>query len=890
MAQEGSANSNLDLYPTYNEQYLKTEEEQGPRLRANSSTIDDALGRSSSASSASPESIKKNLKASTGKRKYHQKSRSGCSTCKKRRVKCDEQKPLCGNCVKLNLDCGYLHMDPNEIMPPEKKPKKVKTEPAPRVKKVKTKSAKTSATHAQSDDGLAGETFSGEGSTRNSSIDQNSLNGMDSSAGATQQATPSLTPSPNTTQPPNVSNTLPPNNNPMASMGPQMANPLGALSSGLLSAGNLNNLNIAHLVNNLAGMSSGGDLGASGLGGVMNLGNLANLSNLAALAQLPIDLSNLAGLFGGNGAAAAAAAAAATAAASSGVGAGSGGGLIDQLAAAAMNGTGGLPLDGLLNSQPQQRDQLGQPQSSQKHGQYRSNSSQSRQFEQQQRQQQQQQQQLQEQQQRQQQQQQQQQLNRPLQPQDIGDDVLQAAMNLGAQGSASSPPFTIPPATPSESMSNGNTLPNIAPNQTPQIPSSVPLNNRTMAQAMNSSTLNMLDLKLMFHYTSQVANTITGAGISETNIWIHDIPMLAFEHPFLMHSILAFSATHLSRTEKGLDQCVTCHRGDALRLLREAVLNINADNTDALVASALILIMDSLANASFPSSTSPKSLPASAWIFHVKGAATILTAVWPLTEASRFYKFISVDLGDLGDIINQKANLNTNGGGHSSNGGGRGNNGERFYADLECHDADIADLFPVEIDSPYLITLAYLNKLHKERYKSDFILRIFAFPALLDKQFMSLLMSGDVKSMRIMRSYYKLLRSFTMEMKDKVWFLEGVAQVLPLNVEEYAGGAGGMHMMMDFLGGGPDIVDDYGNEFQSGDDDDDEEGGELNGGDNNDINKGGSGSNGTATSSSSSSKRTRINLNEMTNTNNLPSEITSELDIMQGDQGFINLK
>lgn len=50
----------------------------------------------------------------------------------------------------------------------------------------------------------------------------------------------------------------------------------------------------------------------------------------------------------------------------------------------------------------------------------------------------------------------------------------------------------------------------------------------------------------------------------------------------------------------------------------------------------------------------PKSLPASAWIFHVKGAATILTAVWPLTEASRFYKFISVDLGDLGDIINQK--------------------------------------------------------------------------------------------------------------------------------------------------------------------------------------------------------------------------------------------
>ena len=76
-----------------------------------------------------------------------------------------------------------------------------------------------------------------------------------------------------------------------------------------------------------------------------------------------------------------------------------------------------------------------------------------------------------------------------------------------------------------------------------------------------------------------------------------------------------------------------------------------------LVASALILIMDSLANACSFVNVS-KSLPASAWIFHVKGAATILTAVWPLTEASRFYKFISVDLGDLGDIINQGVNMN----------------------------------------------------------------------------------------------------------------------------------------------------------------------------------------------------------------------------------------
>lgn len=401
------------------------------------------------------------------------------------------------------------------------------------------------------------------------------------------------------------------------------------------------------------------------------------------------------------------------------------------------------------------------------------------------------------------------------------------------QDNSDDPPVVLPqPLQDSPTISpNVSSMPN---------PLSLSGMGSTGPSPFSGQSLNMLDLRLMYHYTTQVASTITGAGISETDIWNHDVPMLAFDYPFLMHAILAFSATHLSRTEKGLDQCVTCHRGDALRLLREAILEINSDNTDALVASALILIMDSLANASVPSLTSPKSLLASAWIFHVKGAATILTAVWPLTEASRFYKFISVDLGDLGDIINAKSQL-TSMEPHS-------------YANLECHDSDIEDLYPVLISSPYLITLAYLNKLHKERYKADFILRIFAFPALLDKDFLTLLMAGDVKAMRIMRSYYKLLRSFTTEMKDKVWFLEGVSQVLPVDVEEYAGGAGGMHMMLDFLGGGPAIVDDH--EVDK---------------DLSMIDPGG-----------------QI-ADNLIDTNNLPSDITSNLEIMQGDNGIMGL-
>lgn len=555
------------------------------------------------------------------KRKYHCKSKKGCTTCKRRRVKCDELKPKCGNCLRMKLDCGYIN---NVDLP-----------------------SKTTRSNAN----------------------------LSLLIASTQQATPNKSPSPLTAN----------SKTELADMEP--------LGNNLLGAGNLNNINISHLVNNLANLR---DLGS--------FGEIPNLGDLAALAQQPN--------FGSLG---------------------------TQLSSM------GLNLDNLVAPLLKVKTDTMQTTGSNTSAGFSAI---------------------------------------------IDSAIRRMTVQEGASANLEVKTEQVVSMASFGDLSSGITegMSNLIPNQTP---SASPTPGRSSPA---NNTLNMLDLKLMYHYTTHVSSTITGAGISDTDIWNYDIPMLAFEYPFLMHAVLAFSATHLSRTESGLDDCVTSHRGDALRLLREAILNIDSNNTDALVASALILIMDSLANASVPSLTSSKSLPASAWIFHVKGAATILTAVWPLTEASRFYKFIGVDLGDLGDIINDKSQLTRN--------------SVLIFADLECHDSSIADLFPVPINSPYLITLAYLNKLHKERYKADFILRIFAFPALLEKEFLGLLMMGDVKAMRIMRSYYKLLRSFTLEMKDKVWFLEGVSTVLPVDVEEYAGGAGGMHMMLDFLGGGPSIMED----------------------------------------------------------------------------------
>ncbi|KAF2660022.1 hypothetical protein K491DRAFT_106953 [Lophiostoma macrostomum CBS 122681] len=40
-------------------------------------------------------------------RKAHHKTKAGCTTCKKRRIKCDESRPICYNCSRRSLDCTY---------------------------------------------------------------------------------------------------------------------------------------------------------------------------------------------------------------------------------------------------------------------------------------------------------------------------------------------------------------------------------------------------------------------------------------------------------------------------------------------------------------------------------------------------------------------------------------------------------------------------------------------------------------------------------------------------------------------------------------------------------------------------------------------------------------
>ncbi|CAG1966864.1 unnamed protein product, partial [Fusarium graminearum] len=45
-------------------------------------------------------------------RKPHKKSRLGCQTCKRRKIKCDEVKPQCGKCIQFGVWCDFSPQPP----------------------------------------------------------------------------------------------------------------------------------------------------------------------------------------------------------------------------------------------------------------------------------------------------------------------------------------------------------------------------------------------------------------------------------------------------------------------------------------------------------------------------------------------------------------------------------------------------------------------------------------------------------------------------------------------------------------------------------------------------------------------------------------------------------
>ncbi|KAG7444515.1 uncharacterized protein BT62DRAFT_995481 [Guyanagaster necrorhizus] len=49
----------------------------------------------------------------------HHKTRSGCRTCKQRKVKCDEELPMCKNCTRRGIECVWIDTPRHDLVVPE---------------------------------------------------------------------------------------------------------------------------------------------------------------------------------------------------------------------------------------------------------------------------------------------------------------------------------------------------------------------------------------------------------------------------------------------------------------------------------------------------------------------------------------------------------------------------------------------------------------------------------------------------------------------------------------------------------------------------------------------------------------------------------------------------
>jgi hypothetical protein len=110
----------------------------------------------------------------------------------------------------------------------------------------------------------------------------------------------------------------------------------------------------------------------------------------------------------------------------------------------------------------------------------------------------------------------------------------------------------------------------------------------------------MHDLELMHHFTAHAYLTMPGLE-STRQIWGYSVPQEAFKFPFLMHSILAYSANHLahlSPTKATHYRLLSgMHYTAAVTGLNSALTDIAPSNCHAIFVGASMTVVNAFADA-----------------------------------------------------------------------------------------------------------------------------------------------------------------------------------------------------------------------------------------------------------------------------------------------------
>lgn len=139
------------------------------------------------------------------------------------------------------------------------------------------------------------------------------------------------------------------------------------------------------------------------------------------------------------------------------------------------------------------------------------------------------------------------------------------------------------------------------------------------------------DLRLI-HHVSSISSELGSHDANNFTIWTRQVPLflkIGIDYPFVMHALLALSATHLSwLTDCPLTANMAVeHRGHAMKGLHETIGAFSRQNSDAVLAASLLL--------------SWQSNEWRGWTQLMHGTSSVIDAMQPWKNESQFGDFIA---------------------------------------------------------------------------------------------------------------------------------------------------------------------------------------------------------------------------------------------------------
>ncbi|KAH9872274.1 hypothetical protein IAQ61_005109 [Plenodomus lingam] len=139
------------------------------------------------------------------------------------------------------------------------------------------------------------------------------------------------------------------------------------------------------------------------------------------------------------------------------------------------------------------------------------------------------------------------------------------------------------------------------------------------------------DLRLI-HHISSISNEMFRNRTSKSTLWTDMMPKflsISASHPFVMHSILAFSASHLAWISQSSEtrNLAFHHASIALKGLHDGIANFTKLNSDAVLASSLLLAW--------------QATDWRGWASLVTGTKTVIQSMQPWRHESLFADYIA---------------------------------------------------------------------------------------------------------------------------------------------------------------------------------------------------------------------------------------------------------